>query len=101
MGFQAIGKKKTKKKKKKHGKRKVKGVSQSQTAAFPRHQEEETKPNMHKWNKRTKNTKISSLFHNWGNHNAKMTEKHKDKITQGKNKTNRLVLQYVYSLRYH
>ena len=43
-----------------------------------------TKPNQHKSNKRTKSTKISSLFPKWGNRNAKRTEKQKNKITQGK-----------------
>ena len=71
---------------KKRGKRKVQGVPQSQTAALSRHQEEKepTKPNKNKSNKRTKNTKISSLFPKRGNRNAKRTEKHKNKITQGK-----------------
>ena len=48
----------------KKGKRKVQGVPQSQTATLPRPQEEEkpTNLNKHKPNKRTKNTKISSLF---------------------------------------
>ena len=44
----------------------------------------ETKPNKCKSNKSTKNTKISSLFPKRGNRNAKRTEKHKNKITQGK-----------------
>ena len=43
-----------------------------------------TKPNKHKSNKRTKRTRISSLFPKRGNRNAKRTEKHKNKITQGK-----------------
>ena len=43
-----------------------------------------TKPNKHNSNKRTKSTKISSLFPKRGNHNAKRTEKHKNKITQCK-----------------
>ena len=40
------------------GKRKVQGVPQSQTAAFPRPQEEKepTNPNKHRPNKRTKST---------------------------------------------
>ena len=46
------------------GKRKVQVVPQSQTAALLRHQKEEekTKPNKRKSNKRTKSTKINSLF---------------------------------------
>ena len=68
-------------------KKKVKGVSQSQAAALPRHQGEEkqTKPNKRKSKKRTRITKISSLFPQRGNRNAKRTEKNnKNKITQGK-----------------
>ena len=79
--------KKKKKKKKKKGKRKVQRALQSQTAALPRHQEEEetdkTKQALIE-KKRTINTKISSLFPKRGNHNAKRAEKHKNKITQGK-----------------
>ena len=69
----------------KKGKRKVQGVPQSLTATLSRHQEKRKpiKPNKHKSNKRTKRTKISSLFTKRGNHNAKRTEKHKNKITQG------------------
>ena len=44
----------------------------------------QTKPNKRKSNKRTKSTKISSLFPKRGNHNAKRTEKYKNKVTQGK-----------------
>ena len=40
--------------------------------------------NKHKSNKRTKSTKISSLFPKQGNRNAKRTAKHKNKMTQGK-----------------
>ena len=70
----------------KNGKRKVQGVPQSQTAALPRHQEEEEtdKSNKHKSIKHTKSTKISSLFPMRGNRNAKRTEKHKNKMAQGK-----------------
>ena len=71
----------------KKGKRKVQGVSQSQTAALHRHQEEEKtdKPKRAQIEKkRTKNTKISSLFPKRGSHNAIMTEKHKNKMTQDK-----------------
>ena len=68
----------------KNGKRKVQGVPQSQTAALRRHQEEETNPNKHKPNKRTKSTKISSLFPKRGNRNIKRTEKHKNELTHGK-----------------
>ena len=40
-------------------------------------------PNKHKSIKRTKSTKISSLFPKRGNRNAKRTEKHKNKMAQG------------------
>ena len=74
-----------KKKKKKKGKRKVQGVPQSHTAALlTKRKRKPTNPNKHKSNKRTKSTKISSLFPKRGNHNAKRTEKHKNKMTQGK-----------------
>ena len=43
-----------------------------------------TNPNKHKSNKRTESTKISSLFPKRGNRNAIRTEKHKNKMTQGK-----------------
>ena len=39
---------------------------------------------MHKPNKRTKSTNISSLFPKRGNRNTKRTEKHKNKMTHGK-----------------
>ena len=70
----------------KKSKGKVQGMPQSQTAALPRHQEEEetNKIKQRKSNKRTKNTKISSLFPKRGNRNVKRTEKHKNKITQCK-----------------
>ena len=61
---------------KKISKRKIQGVPQSQTAGFPRHQEEEEtdKTKQAESNKRTKSTKISSLFPKRGNRNAKWTE---------------------------
>ena len=43
-----------------------------------------TNPNKHKSNKRTKSTKISSLFPKRGNRNTERTEKHKNKMTHGK-----------------
>ena len=51
---------------------------------FPDTKRKPTNPNKHKSNKRTKSTKISSLFPKRGNRSAKRTEKHKNKITQGK-----------------
>ena len=71
----------------KKGKRKVRRVPQSQTAAPPRHQEEgktDKNPNKHKSNKHTKSTKTSYLVPKRDNRNAKMTEKHKNKMTQKK-----------------
>ena len=49
----------------------------------PRGREKQTKPNKRKSNKHTKSTKISYFFPKQGNRNAKRTEKHKNKITQG------------------
>ena len=70
------------------GKRKVQGVPQSQTAALPRpkrkRKRKPTNLNKHKPNKRTKSTKISSLFPKRGNRNTKRTKKHKNKMTHGK-----------------
>ena len=43
-----------------------------------------TNPNTHKSNKRTKSTKISSVFPKRRNRNSKRTEKHKNKMTQSK-----------------
>ena len=44
----------------------------------------ETNRDKRKSNKRTKSTNISSFFPKRGNRNAKRTEKHKNKLTQGK-----------------
>ena len=43
-----------------------------------------TNPNKHKSIKHTKSTKINSLFPKRDNRNAKKTEKHKNKMAQGK-----------------
>ena len=50
----------------------------------PKRKRKPTNLNKHKPNKRTKSTKISSLFPKRGNHNTKRTEKHKNKMTHGK-----------------
>ena len=50
----------------------------------PKRKRKPTTPNKHKPNKRTKSTKISSLFPKRGNRNTKRTEKHKNKMTHGK-----------------
>ena len=50
----------------------------------PKRKRKPTNPNKHKPNKRTKSTKISSLFPKRGNRNTKRTEKHKNKMTHGK-----------------
>ena len=75
-------------------------MPQSQTAALPdpKRKRKPTNPNKHKSNKRTKSTKISSLFPKRGNRNTKRTEKHKNKMTHGKtyNKSPRF---YQYFLR--
>ena len=50
----------------------------------PKRKRKPTNLNKHKPNKRTKSTKISSLFSKRGNHNIKRTEKHRNKMTHGK-----------------
>ena len=50
----------------------------------PKRKRKPTNPKKHKSNKRTKSTKISSLFPKRGNRNTKRTEKHKNKMTHGK-----------------
>ena len=50
----------------------------------PKRKRKPRNPNKHKPNKRTKSTKISSLFPKRGNRNTKRTEKHKNKMTHGK-----------------
>ena len=50
----------------------------------PKRKRKPTSLNKHKPNKRTKSTKISSLFPKRGNRNTKRTEKHKNKMTHGK-----------------
>ena len=81
-------------------KRKVQGIQQSQKKVRqksrechnhkpqpfpdPKRKRKPTNLNKHKPNKRTKSTKISSLFPKRGNRNTKRTEKHKNKMTHGK-----------------
>ena len=50
----------------------------------PKRKRKPTNLNKHKPYKRTKSTKISSLFPKRGNRNTKRTEKHKNKMTHGK-----------------
>ena len=50
----------------------------------PKRKTKLTNLNKHKPNKRTKSTKISSLFPKRGNRDTKRTEKHKTKMTHGK-----------------
>ena len=50
----------------------------------PKRKGKPTNLNKHKPNKRTKSTKISSLFPKRGIRNTKRTEKHKNKMTHGK-----------------
>ena len=50
----------------------------------PKRKRKPTYLNKHKSNKRTKSTKISSLFPKQGNRNTKRTKKHKNKMTHGK-----------------
>ena len=56
---------------------------QAQAAAHPdtKRKRKQTKPNKHRSNRRTKSSKISSLFPKPGNRSAKRTEKYKHKIT--------------------
>ena len=56
----------------------------SQPFPDPKRKRKPTNLNKHKPNKRTKSTKISSLFPKRGNRNTKRTEKHKNKMTHGK-----------------
>ena len=72
---------------KKKGKRKVQGVPQSQTAALPRHQEEEEIDKIKQ--AQIEQTKTSSLFSKRGNCNAKKTEKK----TQEQNNTRQDIKQ--------
>ena len=59
----------------------------------PKRKRKPTNLNKHKLNKRTKSTKISSLFPKRGNRNTKRTEEHKNKMTHGKtyNKSSRRI----------
>ena len=68
------------------GKRKVQGVPHHKPQPFPdpKRKRKPTNLNKHKPNKRTKSTKINSLFPKRGNRNTKRTEKHKNKMTHGK-----------------
>ena len=59
-------------------------TNKSQTFPDPKRKRKPTNPNKHKSNKRTKSTKISSLFPKRGNRNTKRTKKHKNKMTHGK-----------------
>ena len=53
-----------------------------QTFPDPKRKRKPTNLNKHKPNKRTKSTKISSLFPKQSNPNTKRTEKHKNKMTR-------------------
>ena len=76
--------KKKKKKKKKRVREKSRECHNHKPQLFPDTKRKPTNSNKHKSNKRMKSTKISSLFPKRGNGNAKMTEKHKNRMTQGK-----------------
>ena len=56
----------------------------SQPFPDPKRKRKPTNLNKYKPNKRTKSTKISSLFPKRGNRNTKRTEQHKNKMTHGK-----------------
>ena len=68
----------------------------------PKRKRKPTNLNKHKPNKRTKSTKISSLFPKRGNRNTKRTEKHKNKMTHGKtyNKSPRRINHKATSQRH-
>ena len=70
----------------KKGKRKVRECHNHKPQPFPdpKRKGKPTNLNKHKPNKRTKSTKISSLFPKRGNCNTKRTEKYKNKMTHGK-----------------
>ena len=70
----------------KKGKRKVQEYRNHKPQPFPdtKRKRKQTKPKKRKSNTRTKSPMISSLFRKRGNRNAKRTEKHKNKIIQGK-----------------
>ena len=55
-----------------------------QTFPDPKRKRKSTNLNKHKPNKRTKSTKVSSLFPKRGNCNTKRTEKYNNKMTHGK-----------------
>ena len=59
-------------------------IHKPQHSPDPKRKRKPTNLNKHKPNKRTKSTKISSLFPKRGNRNTKRTEKHKNKTTHGK-----------------
>ena len=65
---------------------KRKPMVEPQAAALPRYQEEEEtdKTKQAQIEQTYENIKISSLYLKRGNRNAKRTEKHKNKLTQGK-----------------
>ena len=67
----------------KKGKRKVHN-HKPQPFLDTKRKRKQTNQNKHKSNKQMKSTKISSLFPKRANHNAKRTEKHKNKMTHGK-----------------
>ena len=71
---------------KKNSKRKVRECHNHKPQPFPdpKRKRKPTNLNKHKPNKRTKSTKISSLFPKRGNRNTKRTENHKNKMTHGK-----------------
>ena len=87
---------------KKNGKRKVQGVPHHKPLPFPdpKRKRKPTNLNKHKPNKRTKSTKISSLFSKRGNRNTKTTEKHKNKTTHGKTYNKSPYSVYILDITY-
>ena len=78
--------KKKKKKKKKTAREKSRECCNHKPQPFPdtKRKRKLTNPNKQESNKHMKSNKISSLFPKRGNCTAKRTEKHKNKMTQGK-----------------
>ena len=74
----------------KKGREKSRECHNHKTQPFPdpKRKRKLTNPNKHKSDKRTKSTKISSVFPKRGNRNTKRTEKQKNKMTHGKTYNN-------------
>ena len=90
-GYKFVGKETETRKKKVREKSRVCHNHKPQPFPDTKRKRKPTNPNHHKSNKRTKSTKISSLFPKRGNRNAKRTENTRTKWHKVRHKTNRLV----------